>query len=183
MKRNTTVYTLGAKLFSFFLCGVCVLFLALLMLNGALQKAQMFLAAACVLAVAANYVWNVNFRQVGSVDATTKRISTPYTLANKLFPFRFGGFCAFFFIFLLMSGLIQKAPLFLVVPGVIAVASYYSWKKNFRDLIESLAQLKFTTTCQIQSTNYWSKPIAEKLWHYTSIPASLTCTLRALNDS
>ena len=56
MKRNTTVYTSGAKLFSFFLGGVCVLFLALLMLNGALQKAQMFLVAACVLAVADYYV-------------------------------------------------------------------------------------------------------------------------------
>ena len=46
------------------LCGVCVLFLALLTLNGALQKAQMFLVAACVMAVAGYYSWKESFRDL-----------------------------------------------------------------------------------------------------------------------
>ena len=138
MKKNTTEYPLGVTLFPFFFCGACVLLLVLLMMNGVLQEAQMFLVAPCAMAVAIYFIWKVNVRQPGATVGAMKRISTPYTLVIKLFPFLFCGFCAFFLILLLLNGVFQKAPIFLAVPCAMAIAGYYSWKANFRDLMDEV---------------------------------------------
>jgi hypothetical protein len=67
-----------------------------------------------------------------------KRISTPYTFAIKLFPLLFFGICASFLVLVLMSGALQKAPLFVVAPCLMAAAGYYSWKTNLRDLMDEV---------------------------------------------
>lgn len=138
MKKNTPEYPLGVKLFPFFFCGACAVFLALLMMNGVLQEAQMLFVAPCAMAVAIYFIGKASLRQPDAIAGPIKKISTPYTFVIKLFPFLFLGFCTFFLILLLMNGVLRKAPLFLVVPCAIAVAGYYSWKANFRDLMDEV---------------------------------------------
>jgi hypothetical protein len=36
----------------------------------------------------------------------------------------------------MMNGALQKAPMFLVFPCAMAVAGYYFWKANMRDLMD-----------------------------------------------
>lgn len=67
-----------------------------------------------------------------------KRISTPYTFSLKIFPFVFFGFLAFFFFLLLRNGAYQKAPMFLLVPCVMAVIGYQWWKTTLRDLVDEV---------------------------------------------
>jgi hypothetical protein len=68
------------------------------------------------------------------VIGAMKRISTPYTFAIKIFPFFFCGICAFILALLLMNGALQKAPVFLVAPWVMAVIGYLWWKTSLQDL-------------------------------------------------
>ncbi len=134
MKKNTPEYPLGVKLFPFFSCGACAVLLALLMMNGVLQEAQMLFVAPCAMAVAIYFIGKASLRQPDAIAGPIKKISTPYTFVIKLFPFLFLGFCTFFLILLLMNRVLRQAPLFLVVPCAIAVAGYYSWKANFLEL-------------------------------------------------
>ena len=77
-------------------------------------------------------------QQPGAIRVASKRISTPYTFAIKLAPFLFLGFLAFLFVLLLMNGALQKAPMFLVMPCVMAVLGYLWWKTNVRNLADEV---------------------------------------------
>ncbi len=67
-----------------------------------------------------------------------KRISNPFTFALKMLPFLICGFSAFIAVLVLMNGALQKAPMFLVFPCVVAVGGYYVWKVNIRDLMDEV---------------------------------------------
>jgi len=67
-----------------------------------------------------------------------KRISTPYTFSIKVFPFVFFGFLAFFLFLLLINGAYQKAPMFLVLLGVMAVAGFFFTKQSLKNLVDEV---------------------------------------------
>ena len=67
-----------------------------------------------------------------------KRISNPLTFGLKITPFLIFGFSAFIAVLVLRNGALQKAPMFLVFPCVIAVFGYYAWKANIRDLLDEV---------------------------------------------
>ncbi len=67
-----------------------------------------------------------------------KRISNPFTRALKIVPFLVCGFCAFILFLLLKSGGLQKAPMFVLFPGVVAMGAYYAWKSSIRDLMDEV---------------------------------------------
>jgi hypothetical protein len=67
-----------------------------------------------------------------------KRISNPFTFALKMLPFLICGSSAFIVILALMSGALQKGPMFLIFPCVAAVGGYYIWKVNTRDLMDEV---------------------------------------------
>ncbi|HXN64428.1 MAG TPA: hypothetical protein VN862_03785 [Candidatus Acidoferrales bacterium] len=138
MKTTTSGNTLGVKLFPFFFCGACALLLVVLALNGTVQKSQMFVIAPCVMAAVGLYLWKANRGQLAPTGEAMKRISNPYTFANKLFPFLFCGFCALLFVMLAMNGALQKAPLFLAAPCLMAVAGYFIWKRTVQDLMDQV---------------------------------------------
>ena len=50
-----------------------------------------------------------------------KRISNPFTPALKIVPFLVCGFSAFILALLLTNGALQKASVFVVFPGVVAI--------------------------------------------------------------
>ena|ERR1700674_3928335 len=67
-----------------------------------------------------------------------KRISNPFTFALKILPFVICGFSAFIVVLVLVNGPLQKAPMFVIFPCVIAVGGYYAWKANIRDLMDEV---------------------------------------------
>ena len=75
-----------------------------------------------------------------------KRISNPFTPALKIVPFLVCGFSAFILALLLKSilallftsGALQKASVFVVFPGVVAVGGYCAWKASIRDLMDEV---------------------------------------------
>jgi len=67
-----------------------------------------------------------------------KRISNPFTPALKIVPFLVCGFCAFILALLLKNGALQKAPMLVVFPGVVAIGGYYAWKASIRDLMDEV---------------------------------------------
>ncbi len=66
MKRISTLYTFVIKLFPFLFCGFCAFFLILLLMNGVLRQAPLFLVVPRAIAVAGYYSWNANFLELGA---------------------------------------------------------------------------------------------------------------------
>jgi hypothetical protein len=137
MKKHTAESTIGVKLPAIFFCGACALFLVVLILNGTLQGPWMFATGPCVMAVV-YYIWKVNFRQPTAIDGAMKRISNPFTPAMKITPFLVCGFSAFILALLFKNGGLQKAPVLIVFPCVVAVGGYYAWKASIRDLMDEV---------------------------------------------
>jgi len=70
--------------------------------------------------------------------AGPKRISTRYSWGLKVAPFMFLGFIGFFFALVAVNGGMQKAPVFLVVLGVMVVLGYRSWQTTIRNLADEV---------------------------------------------
>jgi hypothetical protein len=69
---------------------------------------------------------------------TMKRISNPFTVALRAMPILVFAFCAFIVVLALRKGALQKAPLFLIFPCLVAVGGYYAWKVSIRDLMDDV---------------------------------------------
>ncbi|HXW93819.1 MAG TPA: hypothetical protein VEK33_24930 [Terriglobales bacterium] len=84
--------------------------------------------------------WPYLSRKLGSdvPNGAMQRISTPYTFSLKFFPFLFFGFLAFVFFLLLINGAYEKAPMFLVMVGVLAVIGLCSWNVSRRDIVDEV---------------------------------------------
>jgi hypothetical protein len=67
-----------------------------------------------------------------------KRISNPFTFALKMLPFVICGLSAFIVVLLLVNGALQKPPMFVIFPCVIAVGGYYAFKAYIRDLMDEV---------------------------------------------
>ena len=138
MKKNTMEYSLGDKLFGILFCGVVPFVLATAAVaSGVLQKAQMLFVAPFVTVLGGYGIWQMNFSQPIAVVAGMKRISTS-SFSGKLFTFMFSGFLAFYFVSGLTHGFLQKAPMFLVWPCVMAVMFYIGRRITRRDLMDEV---------------------------------------------
>jgi hypothetical protein len=81
-----------------------------------------------------------------AIGDAMKRISNPFTPALKIVPFLVCGFSAFILVLLLKSilallfenGGLQKAVMFVVFPGLVAIGGYYAWKAGIRDLMDEV---------------------------------------------
>ncbi len=67
-----------------------------------------------------------------------QRISTPYSFSLRAFPILFFGFLAFILFLLMSNGVLQKAPLFLLVAGVLAVGGYYFTRQSQQNLVDEV---------------------------------------------
>ena len=67
-----------------------------------------------------------------------KKISTPYTFSLKVFPYLYFAFILVFVLIVLMGGALNKDPVFIIVPCVMAVMGHYFLKVALQDLVDEV---------------------------------------------
>jgi hypothetical protein len=81
---------------------------------------------------------SLSVQRPGTVAGLPKRISTKYSSSLKFIPLVCFGFLGFLFVLMVMNGAFQKAPMFLVLLGVMSIMVYHWWKTAIRDLADEV---------------------------------------------
>jgi hypothetical protein len=67
-----------------------------------------------------------------------KKISTPYSTSWRILPYTLFGFLGFFLLLMIKSGALEKSPIMLALPCVMAAIGYFSMRQNYANLADEV---------------------------------------------